>query len=258
MKNSPMINRRSFLLVAGCSLLARPIPAQSGELTVSAAASLADVLRALGPAFESAQAGARVRFNFGASGALLQQIAQGAPVDLFVSADEETVERGINDRLLVAGSRRIVAGNSVVLVTPKGETTIRRMQDLAAEAAGRIAIGKPQTVPAGRYAQQALESAGLWATLERRLVYAENVRQVLDYVARGEVAAGFVYATDAALMPERVRIVQTASGHAPVRYPAAITADSRRPDLAHAFVAFLLSGPAQQRFTAAGFLPGEG
>jgi molybdate transport system substrate-binding protein len=250
-----MTSRRTILLSIPLGLVCLRSHAQPAELTVSVAASLTDVMRTLGSLFEAANPPSRVRFNFGASGALMQQITQGAPVDVFVSADEETLERGLAQKLLVANSRRDVAGNSVVLITPAGEPGISSLRDLAGPAVRRIAIGKPLTVPAGRYAQQALETAGLWSTLQPRFVFADNVRQVLDYVARGEVAAGFVYATDATLFADRVRVVQVVSGHAPVRYPAAVVAGSRHPDLARAFVDFLVSNPAQQRFIAAGFLP---
>ncbi len=250
-----MTTRRAILLALPLGLAATRLHAQTAQLTVSAAASLTDVMRDLGSLFESANPSLRVRFNFGASGALLQQIAQGAPVDVFISADEETIERGLAQKLLLAGSRRNVAGNSVVLITPKGESAITALRDLAVPALRRIAIGKPLTVPAGRYTQQALEAAGMWSKLEPRFVFADSVRQVLDYVARGEVEAGFVYATDAQLMADRVRVVLVVSGHGPVRYPAAVVAESRHADRARAFVDFLISSPAQQRFVAAGFLP---
>jgi molybdate transport system substrate-binding protein len=223
------------------------------QLTVSAAASLTDVLRELGKLFEGRDPNVQVRFNFGASGALLQQIAQGAPVDVFVSADEETVERGIADKLLVAGTRREVASNTLVLVTAKDSQRLRSLRDLTDTSVGRIAIGKPATVPAGRYAQQALEKVGLWATLAERFVFADNVRQVLDYVGRGEVDAGLVYATDALVMRNRVRVAATVEGHAPIRYPGIVVAETRQFDIAVAFIDFLCSPQARGRFIAGGF-----
>jgi molybdate transport system substrate-binding protein len=213
------------------------------------------VLRQLGKLFEERNANVLVRFTFGASGALLQQIANGAPVDVFVSADEDTVERGVAQMLLARDTRREVASNSLVLVTANDNQRLTGLAGLTDDVIKRIAIGKPVTVPAGRYAQQALQAAGLWTTLAARLVYADNVRQVLDYVSRGEVDAGFVYATDATVMRDRVRVATTVEGHPPIRYPAIATADTPRRDLAVAFIAFLLTREARDRFVAAGFGP---
>lgn len=252
-----MPSRRSLLLASLLSVCPGVTNAQQGavQLTVSAAASLTDVLRGIGRLFEDRHPTVQVRFSFAASGALLQQIAQGAPVDVLVSADEETVERGIAQKLLAAGTRREVAANSLVLVTAKDSERVRTLADLAGRTVQRIAIGKPATVPAGRYAQQALEKAGLWTALDARFVYADNVRQVLDYVSRGEVDAGIVYATDALLMRDRVRVAETVAGHAPIRYPAIVVADTRRLDMAVAFIDFLRSPTARDRFTVAGFGP---
>ncbi|MGB2818913.1 MAG: molybdate ABC transporter substrate-binding protein [Burkholderiaceae bacterium] len=250
-----MLSRRRFLasLLALCAGVTRAQAA--AQLTVSAAASLTDVMRELGKRFEERNANILVRFNFGASGALLQQIANGAPVDVFVSADEDTVERGIAQKVLASDTRREIATNSLVLVTPNDAQRLTSLAGLTDDAIKRIAIGKPVTVPAGRYAQQALQTAGLWTTLVARLVYADNVRQVLDYVSRGEVDAGFVYATDAALMRDRVRVATIVEGHSPIRYPAIVTADTRRHDLAVAFIDFLRTREARDRFVAVGFGP---
>ena len=248
-----MPGRRTFLLSAAALLAVTRTQAQApSSLTVSAAASLTDVLKAGAPDFE-AKHSMVLRFNFGASGALLQQIMQGAPVDVFVSADDATVERGIAGRRLIAPSRRDIAGNTLVLIASTDAVGLAGPQGLTAASISRIAIGKPLTVPAGRYAQQALQSAGLWSAVQSRLVYADSVRQVLDYVARGDAEAGFVYATDARLMPDRIRVVAPVQGHAPIVYPALVVADSRVPDLAAAYVEYLISPAAQHRFEAAGF-----
>lgn len=227
-------------------------------LTVSAAASLGDALRELGHDFEAAHARVTVRVNVAASGVLLQQIAQGAPVDVLASADAETVDSGVQRGLLLADGRHDFAANRVVLVVPAlpaGSGPVATLADLARPEVQRIAIGKPATVPAGRYARQVLDAARLWPAVQRKVVPADSVRQVLDYVARGEVDAGFVYATDAATLPERVRVVLTAQGHAPVRYPAAVVAASLQPALAREFIAFLRSAPAQAVLARRGFLP---
>lgn len=233
-------------------LLLLPLSVQAQELTVSAAASLADAFKALALGFEAAHPGAKLRFNFAASGQLLQQIAQGAPVDVFASADEATMDRAAEQKLIAAPSRRTFARNELVLVTPP-DGTLASLADLSQPGVKRIAVGKPATVPVGRYTQQALESVRLWQALQPKLVPADNVRQVLDYVARAEVEAGFVYRSDAQLAKDRVRVVMTLGGHEPVRYPVAVVSDSRQPALAQAFIDYLLGKPAQALLQQQGF-----
>jgi len=228
--------------------------AASQQLTVSAAASLTDAFKELGPKFEVAKPGATVRFNFAASGVLLQQIAQGAPVDVFASADQETMDRGAAQKLVDADTRRDFARNALVLVEPlQGGAGLRTLADLAGPGVRRIAVGKTATVPVGRYTRQVLEAAALWAVLEPKFVQADSVRQVLDYVARGEVEAGFVYRTDAAAQAAKLRVVLAPGGGAPVRYPAAVVADSRQQALAREFVAFLSSDAAREVLARHGF-----
>jgi molybdate transport system substrate-binding protein len=240
---------KPLLIVA---LAALPLLTSAQQLTVSAAASLTDAFKEIGTKFEAARPGATVRFNFAASGVLLQQIVQGAPVDVFASADQETMNRGVAQKVIATGTRRDFAANTLVLVTPEAGT-VKTVRDLARDDVKRIAIGKVASVPVGRYTQQALENAQLWAPLSPKLVFADNVRQVLDYVSRGEVEAGFVYRTDAQVAKDKVRIAMTVDGHAPVTYPAAVVADSRQPALARDFVAFLGSPEAQSILARHGF-----
>lgn len=231
-----------------------PFAAGAQTLTVSAAASLTEALRELGPRFEATRPGVAVRFNVAASGVLVQQIVQGAPVDVFVSADPATVDRGVRLKVLDPATRRDVARNALVMVVPaQGGLPLAGPADLVRPDVRRVALGKPATVPAGRYAQEALASAGVWPTVAARIVYADSVRQVLDYVARGEVDAGFVYRTDAVLMRDRVRVITTMGGHAPIAYPAAVVADSRFRALAGHFVEFLTSPQAQTVLERHGF-----
>ena len=228
--------------------------ASAQPITVAAAASLTDAFKAIGPLFEAARPGVGVRFNFAASGVLIQQIVQGAPVDVFVSADPETMDRGVEQKVIDAGTRRDFAANTGVLIVPgTGGPAIARLADLQGPAVRRIAIGKTATVPVGRYTRQVLETAGLWSALQPRLVQADSVRQVLDYVARGETEAGFVYRTDAAVMADKVKVVLTAEGHAPVRYPAAVVSDSRHKAVAQDFVDYLSTAPAQAVLARLGF-----
>ena len=234
--------------------MALPLAAAAQQITVSAAASLTDAFKELGPRFEAAKPGARVRFNFAASGVLLQQMAQGAPVDVFASADQETMDRAAVQKLVDADTRRNFAGNSLVLVGPLRDAAgVKSLQDLAGAGVRKIAIGKTATVPVGRYTRQVLEGPGLWSVLEPKFVQADSVRQVLDYVARGEVEAGFVYRTDAAAQAAKLRVVLAPGGGAPVRYPAAVVADSRQQALAREFVAFLSSDIAREVLARHGF-----
>lgn len=227
--------------------------AQAQQLTVSAAASMTESLKDIGARFEAGHPGVTLRFNFAASGPLLQQIVQGAPADVFVSADEETVARGVGQRALDPATKLIFASNSVVMIRPVGSSMPAALADLAKPEVKRIAVGKTASVPVGRYTQQGLASANLWEALQSKIVPGDSVRQVLDYVARAEVEAGFVYATDAAVMPDKVQVVLTLGGHAPVLYPAIVVAESRHKALAGEFVRFLAGPEAQAILARRGF-----
>ncbi len=234
------------LLVAGQAL--------AGDLTVSAAASLSQAFKALQPLFEAQNPGTKLRLNLGASGALLQQIVKGAPVDVFASADQETMDQAQARSLIRAAERRNFVSNTLVVVVPGDSPRVpAALADLAQPGYARIAIGLPASVPVGRYTQAVLQKAGLWAAIEPRMIGAQNVRQALDYVARGEVDAGFVYATDAALMPDQVKLALTAPTDAPILYPIAPVAASGKAAAAQKFVAFVLSPPAQAVLAKHGF-----
>ena len=250
MRPARLLSRLLPLLIA----LALPLAAAAQQITVSAAASLADAFKELAPRFEAAKPGTTVRFNFAASGVLLQQISQGAPVDVFASADQETMVRAADQKLVDTDTRKNFASNSLVLIEPaKDGVGIKRLQDLSGPAVRKIAVGKVATVPVGRYTKQALDAAKLWTTLEPKFVQADSVRQVLDYVGRGEVEAGFVYRTDAAVMADKVRIVLSPEGHTPVSYPVAVVAESRQKAVARDFVTFLSTDAAQQVLAKYGF-----
>ncbi|WP_457323597.1 molybdate ABC transporter substrate-binding protein [Roseateles sp. P5_E11] len=233
-------------------LTAIPLLVSAQQLTVSAAASLTDAFKEIAPRFEAVKPGATLRFNFAASGVLLQQIAQGAPVDVFVSADQETMNRSADQQLIATGTRRDFASNTLVLVAPP-DSPVKRLGDLTLPAVKRIAVGKVASVPVGRYTQQALGAAQLWSAVSPKLVFADNVRQVLDYVARGEVEAGFVYRTDAEIAKDKLRVVAAVGGHTPITYPAAVVAGSRQAALARDFVAFLGGAEAQGILAKYGF-----
>ena len=243
--------RRAFVvLFAAWATVAHAL-----ELTVSAAASLTNAFKEIGAIFEAAHPGTTVLFNFGASGALLQQIAKGgAPVDVFVSADEETMDQAQRRGVVAPAGRRDVVANSLVVIVPAAARSApMALRELAQPAYQRVAIGLPASVPVGRYTKAALDAAGLWPAIEPKMVGAHTVRQALDYVARGEVDAAFVYASDATLMPDRVRVALTVPTPTPVRYPAAPIAASAHASLATAFVDFLLTAPAQTVLARHGF-----
>lgn len=244
---------RVLTLLVGTGL---GLAAHASELTVSAASSLTQALREIVPAFEAAHPGTKVRLNFGASGGLLAQIARGAPVDVLVSADSETMDQAQAQGLLRPGQQRSVASNTLVLVVPAGRAARpQTLADLATPGFTRIAVGLPASVPAGRYARSALEGAGLWRAVEPKVIGATHVRQALDYVARSEVDAGFVYATDAALMPDKVRVAFRVATPQPIVYPAAVLAAAPNPAQAARFLDFLLAPAAQAALARHGFGP---
>lgn len=230
------------------------VGAHATDLTVSAASSLTHAFKDLAPLFEAAHPGDKLLLNFAASGALLQQIAKGAPVDVFASADQDTMDKAQALQLVQAGQRRNFVSNALVVIVPAAAgNTPTVIADLAQPRYARIAIGLPASVPAGHYTKRALESAGLWAVVAPKVIGANNVRQALDYVARAEVDAGFVYATDAALMPDKVKVALTVATPAPVLYPIALISSSTHPDAAQKFVAFIQSAPAQAVLAKYGF-----
>lgn len=234
-------------------LMVAMFPVRAEELVVSAAASLTNAFREVGGAFERAQTDVKVTFNFAASGPLLQQIENGAPVDVFVSADQETMNAAEKKQLTVSATRRNFVSNQLVLVQPKSGLPLKGIGDLAHQAVRRIAVGNPASVPVGRYTRDVLQAEQLWDAVQPRVINADSVRQVLDYVARGEVDAGFVYATDAAIARDKVTVVTAISTLRPVVYPIAIVSTSKKPKLADSFVAFVLAPEAQAILQKYGF-----
>jgi molybdate transport system substrate-binding protein len=217
---------RKILAAAAMSLAAALSVslAHAGDLHVSAAASLTNAFKDIAEGYQARHAGARVLLNLGASGALLQQMAKGAPVDVFASADQETMDLAEKQGLIARGTRRNFASNSLVLIVPRdAKQPLSRLQDLGQPAVQKLAIGNPASVPAGRYAQRALEAAKLWTAVAAKAINTQNVRQSLDYVARGEVDAGFVYGTDAALMKDKVKVAFEVPLDAAISYPIART-----------------------------------
>lgn len=247
-------NRLLALRAALVLSVLAPLAAAAGEITVSAAASLSNALRDIAPLFEAARPGSQVHLNFGASGALLAQIAKGAPADVFISADVESMDQAQRKGLVRAGTRRNVVSNMLVAIVPVGASQVpATLGDLARPAYTRIAVGLPASVPVGRYTRDVLDGAGLWGAVQARMIGASSVRQALDYVARAEVDAGFVYATDAALMPDKVKIAFTVPTPQPIVYPAAALTSAPNAAEAGAFVSFLFTPAARAVFERYGF-----
>ncbi|MYM23813.1 molybdate ABC transporter substrate-binding protein [Duganella sp. FT135W] len=235
-------------------LLAFGGAASAAEVTVSAAASLTNAFKEIGAAFEKEHAGDKVLFNFAASDPLVQQIAKGAPVDVFASADQDAMDKADGLKLLAPGTRKNFASNSLVLIAPQGgKVPVKVVADVAQAAVTRITIGNPASVPVGRYTKAALEHAKLWAVVEPKLILGTSVRQCLDYVARGEVDAGFVYATDAAIVKDKVTVVATVPTETPVTYPIAVIAAGPQATLGRQFADYVQSPAGQAVLAKYGF-----
>jgi molybdate transport system substrate-binding protein len=229
---------------------------KDSEILVSAAISLKDAFEEIGSMFEK-QTGVRVRFNLGASGLLQKQIETGAPVDVFASAGEKQMDELQAQGLIVEETRRNLAQNVLVLVVPTGsQLSLHSFEELARSEVTKVAIGNPKTVPAGHYAQEALRNLGLWDRLQSRLVLSENVRQVLDYVARGEVEAGIVYASDVPAAHGKTVIAAYApkGSHDPIVYPIAVVKGTGNRSFATRFIDLTLSSAGQAILVKNGFL----
>jgi molybdate transport system substrate-binding protein len=238
-------------------LLTAVSSAGAQEVTLSAAISLKDGVEELGRGFMAAHPGVTLRYNFGSSGELQKQIEAGAPVDLFISAAQRQMDELEKKGLVVATTRRVFARNALTVIKPAdSKLDIAKPADLLEARVTKIVVGNPRTVPAGQYAEESLRTLGLWDTLRPRLVFSENVRQALDYVARGEVDAGFVYTTDAATRGRQVKEAfrPAADTYRSVLYPVAVVAGSRQPVLAQAFLDLLLGRDGQLVLGRFGFL----
>lgn len=229
------------------------------ELVVSAAASLTNAFKAVGDAYEKQHPGTKVLFNFGASDVLMQQIVKGATADLFASADQKAMDRAADEKVIAPGTRRDFAANSLVLIVPADSRKApAALHDLTGPGVKRVAYGDPASVPVGRYTEGALRAAGVWDAVSAKGVLAANVRQSLDYVARGEVDAGFVFGTDAAIMPDRVKVALTVPTQTAITYPIAVVKDSHHAAQARSFVDFVASPQGQSVLATFGFKPAAG
>ncbi len=235
-----MRKRVTTILLALALLLPLAPPALAGSIRISAAASMTDVVKELAVRYDRLHPGSTILPNFGSSGALAKQLQQGAPTDIFLSANQQWVDLLVTEKALQADSVRTLAGNALVLVGARGQQ-IAALGDLL--RLKRIALGSPKSVPAGQYAEQALRTAGLYDQLAGRLVQTPDVRQALVYADRGEVEAAFVYQTDALLAQQATILYRVpADQHAPIRYPVALTpAGAANPEAVRFFK--FLAGP---------------
>lgn len=236
-----------LLITGACQTNSLPVnataPEKKADLTVSAAVSLREAFDEIG-ALHKSKTGQTVSFNFGSSGALQQQIETGAPVDVFASAGAKQMDELAKKDLIELASRYNFARNTLILIAPvDSKFKITAFDDLSKTEIQKIAVGNSQTVPAGQYTAELFEKMNLKKTVQAKLIFAEDVRQVLDYVVRGETDAGIVYTTDAHSVKKEIRVVAVASenAHAPILYPIAIVKDSQQKQSAQDFINLVLS-----------------
>ncbi len=248
-----MLNK-SFKTLLAAAIIAASGSAFAAEITVSAAASLTNAFKDIAENFEATYPEHKILLNFAGSGELLQQIAKGAPVDVFASADQETMDKAQAQGLLTDASRKDFVHNTVVVITPTNSTLkLTQLTDLQQEALQRLAVSNPESVPVGRYSKQALVAHDLWDALADKMINTQNVRQSLDYVARDEVDAGFVYATDAAIMADKVKVQFTVPLATVVSYPIAVTKEGAEKELSQQFIDYTFSQESQAVLAKYGF-----
>ncbi|MDT0126348.1 molybdate ABC transporter substrate-binding protein [Paenibacillus sp. RRE4] len=230
-------------------------PQEKVELTISAAASLTDAMKEVQTNFEQANPNISLSFNFGASGALQQQIEQGAPADIFVSASAKNMKALVDENLIESSDQKNLLQNSLVAIVPAdGTSAVTSEKDLTNDGIKTVAIGIPESVPAGTYAKEALTNAKLWDQLEKKLVQGKDVRQVLQYVETGNADAGFVYKTDA-LTSKQVKIAFEVdkNSYTPANYPLGIVESTKHRSEAEQFYAYLQTPEVLDIFAKYGF-----
>lgn len=235
--------------VFGAGVKEKPV-----EIIVSAAASLTDAMNEAIAAYREIAPAVTVTPSYGSSGSLQRQIEQGAPADIFVSAAPRQMDELEAGGLVVNGTRRSLLENKIVLVVPTGQEGINSFDDAATDKIRQIALGEPGSVPVGQYAEEVFSALGILDAVKAKAVYAKDVRQALAYVEQGEVDAGVVYATDAAISQKiTIAALAPAGSHAPVLYPAALVNTGQQPKAAAAFLEWLGSPQAGAIFVKYGF-----
>lgn len=243
------------LLSIGLVLCFASTLTNADTIRAGVAISLKETFEQIVPSYERLT-GDRVELTFGASGQIAAQIKNGAPIDLFVSAAQTQIDELAKNGRIDASASRVLCGNQLVLIVPPAlANPPTSFESLAKLNDTRIAIGEPASVPAGSYAMQVFKTLQLDASLKGKLVYGANVRQVLAYVERGEVAAGVVYATDALQAGDRVKVaaIANAQWHPPIIYPGVVVAASKNADAAKRFLDYLQTPDAQVAMISRGF-----
>lgn len=227
---------------------------EATELNIQAAASLKYSMDELIADWNKEHSSVTIKANYDASGTLAEQIKQGAPADLFISANQSKMDDVDKAGMVKENTRKDFLENELVLIVPAdSKLSISKLDDLTSDNVKKIAVGEPNAVPAGKYAQESFESAKISDKVAAKLVQGKDVTQVLTYVASGDVDAGLVYKTDALTQPDKVKIVSVVEGHKKVIYPAALLKDSKSPTQAEAFFKFISSDKAQAVFEKYGF-----
>lgn len=255
----------SLLLVFGWNYLSNILlenssqATSSTQLTISAAASLKDAMEEIEPLYQQQHPGTKIIYNFASSGSLQRQIEQGAPVDVFISAATKQMDALETKDLLLTETRRDLLENQMVLVTPASNTKnlvkVDNFDDLTAKEITTIALGEPESVPAGNYAQEVLTYFKIADQVNAKAVYGKDVRQVLHYVATGNVEAGIVYRTDVQVSDNvQIAAIAPQTSHSPIIYPIAVIKDSDNLEAARELVEFLTTPEAQTIFNKYGFI----
>lgn len=246
------------LAIALVSRLMMPTPAVNQaqtSLLISAAASLKDSLEEIKPLYKKGNPNVNLTYNLGASGALLQQIQNGAPADIFISAAKQQMDMLEKSGELLSGTRGDLVKNRLALIVPTNSQSVTDFSSLQNSAVKRISIAEPRSVPAGKYAEQVFQKLKIYDSLKPKFVYANNVRQVLAAIESGNADAGVVYLTDAQISDKvRVAVLASETDHAPIIYPIAVLKSSKNPQVATEFVQFLESDQAQLVFKKYGFI----
>lgn len=239
-----------FIFFTGCGKTGK----EEVSLTISAAASLQDSIEEIKAIYAGIQPQVKLIINYAASGTLQQQIEQGAPTDIFISAASKQMDALEKKDLLINETRRNLLENKMVLVVPITAAEITEFAGLTGDGINKLAIGTPDSVPAGKYAQEILQNIGLWDSLPPKLILAKDARQVLTYVESGNCDAGIVYETDAKTS-DKVKIAAYApeKSHSPVLYPIAIIKTSKYAEEARDFLAFLNDDKVKNIFEKYGF-----
>lgn len=230
--------------------------AEKAAIRVSAAISLKDALSALKEMYAKKEPNLEIQFNLASSGMLQKQIEEGAPVDLFISAGKKQMDELAAKGLIIPATRQDLLGNEIVLIVSKEKKrSIRSFADLPAKAQS-ISIGQPESVPAGKYAKETLTNLKLWGKVEKRIMFAKDVRQVLAYVESGNVDAGMVYQSDTVVLKSGVVVTVAPKGsHSAILYPMAVIKASKQSASARKFMEFLKTPEAARIFAGYKFVP---